>query len=61
VAARVIRFSSSVPGGRPLLAIDPEKQALERQAQELQAKLEVLEQTEQIGQRLAQPDKKSLR
>jgi DNA-binding XRE family transcriptional regulator len=44
--------------GRPLRPIDPEKQALERQTQELQAKLEVLEQTEQIRQRLEQPDKK---
>ena len=40
------------------LLIDPEKEALERQTQELQAKLEVLEQTEQIRQRLEQPDKK---
>jgi transposase len=44
--------------GRPPLLIDPEKEALERQTQELQAKLEVLEQTEQIRQRLERPDKK---
>src|SRR5512147_3296851 len=44
--------------GRPLRPIDPEKEALQRQTQELQAKLEVLEQTEQIRQRLGQPDKK---
>lgn len=44
--------------GRPPRPLDPEKEALQRQAQELQAKLEVLEQTEQIRQRLEQPDKK---
>jgi transposase len=44
--------------GRPRLPIDPEKEALRGQTQELQAKLQVLEQTERIRQRLAQPDKK---
>jgi len=44
--------------GRPPLPIDPEKEALKRQAQELQAKLEVLEQTERIRQRLEESDKK---
>lgn len=44
--------------GRPPLPTDPEKEALERQTQELQAKLQVLEQTEQIRQALEQPDKK---
>jgi len=44
--------------GRPPRPVDPEKEALERQAQELRAKLQVLEQTEQIRQRLAQPNKK---
>ena len=44
--------------GRPPRPLDPEKEALQRQAQELQAKIEVLEQTEQIRQRLEQPDKK---
>jgi transposase len=44
--------------GRPQRPRDLEKEALERQTQELQAKLEVLEQTEQIRQRLGQPDKK---
>ena len=44
--------------GRPPRQVDPEKEALERQAQELQAKLEILEQTEWIRQRLEQPDKK---
>jgi len=44
--------------GRPRQAIDLEKEALRRQTQELQAKLQVLEQTEQIRQRLQEPDKK---
>lgn len=44
--------------GRPRQAIDPEKEALRRQTQELEAKLQVLEQTEQIRQRLEEPDKK---
>ena len=45
--------------GRPAQPRDPEKAALRRQTQELQAKLAVLEQTEQLRQRLAQPDKKN--
>ena len=57
LAAMVEALGNREPGRSPL-AIDPEKQALERQAQELQAKLEVLEQTEQIRRRLEQPDKK---
>ena len=44
--------------GRPRRPVDPEKEALRRQTRELQAKLQVLEQTERIRQRLAQPDKK---
>ena len=44
--------------GRPRQAIDPEKEALRSRTQELEAKLQVLEQTEQIRQRLAEPDKK---
>ena len=44
--------------GRPPRPIDTEKKALQRQSQELQAKLEVLEQTERIRQWLEQPDKK---
>ena len=44
--------------GRPPRAIDPEKEALRRQTQELQAKLQVLEQTERIRQALSEPDKK---
>ena len=44
--------------GRPPRPLDPEKEALQRQTQELQAKLEVLEQTEQIRQRLEQLHKK---
>ena len=44
--------------GRPRLPIDPEKEALRRQTQELQARLQVLEQRERIRQALEQPDKK---
>ena len=44
--------------GRPPLPIDPEKEALQRQSQELQARLQVLEQTVRIRQWLEQPDKK---
>ena len=44
--------------GRPRQAIDLEKEALRRQTQELQAKLQILEQTEQIRQALQEPDKK---
>jgi transposase len=57
LAAMVEALGNREPG-RPPLPLDPEKQALERQAQELQAKLEVLEQREQIRQRLEQLDKK---
>jgi transposase len=45
--------------GRPPQSVDPEKAALRRQTEELQAKLTVLEQTEQLRQLLAQPDKKN--
>ena len=44
--------------GRPPRPIDPEKESLQRQAQELQTKLQVLEQTERIRQALQEPDKK---
>ena len=44
--------------GRPPRPSDPEKEALQRQAQELQAKLQVLEQTARIRQALEEPDKK---
>ena len=57
LAAMVEALGNREAGRRPL-PIDQEKQALERQAQELQAKLEVLEQTEQIRQRLELLDKK---
>ena len=57
LAAMVEALGNREPG-RPPLLLDPEKQALERQAQELQAKLEVLEQREQIRQRLELLDKK---
>ena len=57
LAAMVEALGNREPG-RPPLPLDPEKQALERQAQELQAKLEGLEQREQIRQRLELLDKK---
>jgi transposase len=44
--------------GRPPLPIDAEKQALRRQTQELQERLQVLEQTTRIRQALEQPEKK---
>ena len=44
--------------GRPPRPSDAEKEALQRQAQELQAKLQVLEQTARIRQALEEPDKK---
>jgi transposase len=44
--------------GRPRLPADPKKEALQRQTQEPQAKLQVLEQTVRIRQLLEQPDKK---
>jgi len=57
LAAMVEALGNREPG-RPPLPLDPQKQALERQAQELQAKLEGLEQREQIRQRLELLDKK---
>jgi len=45
--------------GRPPRPSDPEKEALRRQTQELQARLEVLEQTGRLRQVLAQGDKKN--
>lgn len=57
LAAMVEALEKREPG-RPLRPIDPEKEALQRQTQELQAKLEVLKQTERIRQRLEQLDKK---
>ncbi len=45
--------------GRPAQPRDPEKAALRRQTQALQAKLTVLEQTEQLRRLLAEPDKKN--
>jgi transposase len=45
--------------GRPPQPSDPEKEALRRQTEELQAKLTVLEQTARLRQVLAQPDKKN--
>ncbi len=45
--------------GRLPRPVDPEKATLRRQLEALQAKLTVLEQTERLRQRLAQPDKKN--
>ncbi len=45
--------------GRPPKPSDPEKEALRRQTEELQAKLTVLEQTEQLRQLVAEPGKKN--
>ena len=45
--------------GRPPRPVDPEKEALRRETQELQAKLQVLEQTERLRQLLAEPGKKN--
>ncbi len=56
--AAMVEALGNREAGRPPLVIDAEKQALERQTRELQAKLEGLEQTEQIRQRLEQLDKK---
>ena len=44
--------------GRPRRPIDPEKEALQHQTRELQAKLQVLQQTERIRQALEKPDQK---
>jgi len=56
--AAMVEALGNRPPGRPPRPLDPEKEALQRQTEELQAKLEVLEQTEQIRQRLEPPDKK---
>jgi transposase len=45
--------------GRPPQPRDPEKAALRRQTEALQAKLTVLEQTARLRQVLAQPEKKT--
>ena len=44
--------------GRSPRPTDPEKEVLQHQTEELQAKLQVLEQTARIRQALEQPDKK---
>ena len=56
--AAMVKALGNRDHGRPPRPLDPEKAALQRQTQELQAKLEVLEQTERIRQWLEQPDKK---
>jgi transposase len=58
LAAMVAALGNRGQGRQPQPR-DPEKAALRRQTEALQAKLTVLEQTERIRQRLAQPDKKN--
>jgi hypothetical protein len=47
--------------GRPPLPSDLEKEALQRQSQELQAQLQVLEQRVRVRQLLESPDEKRMR
>ena len=56
--AAMVEALSNREHGRPPRTADPAKEALQRQTQELQAKLQVLEQTARIRQALEQPDKK---
>jgi len=56
--AAMIEALGNREAGRPLLPIDPDKEALQCQTRELEARLAVLEQTEQIRQRLEKSDKK---
>ena len=59
--AAMIEALGNREAGRPSLPIDPDKQALQCQTRELEAKLAVLEQTEEIRRRLEKSDKKSMR
>ena len=56
--AAMIKALGNREAGRPSLPIDPDKEALQCKTGELRAKLAVLEQTEQIRQRLEKLDKK---
>ena len=56
--AAMIEALGNREGGRPSLAIDPDIQAMECQTRKLEAKLAVLEQTEEIRWRLEKSDKK---
>jgi len=56
--AAMIEALGNREAGRPSLAIDPDKQALQCQTRKLEAKLAVLEQTEEIRRRLEKSDKK---
>ena len=56
--AAMVEALSNREHGRPPRPIDPEKEVLQRQTEELQAKIQVLEQTARIRQALEQPDKK---
>lgn len=56
--AAMIEALGDREAGRPSLPIDPDKEALQCQTWELEAKLIVLEQTEEIRRRLEKSDKK---
>ena len=56
--AAMIKALGNREAGRPSLPIDPDKQALQCQTRKLEAKLAVLEQTEEIRRRLEKSDKK---
>ena len=56
--AAMVKALGNREHGRPPRPTDPEKEALLRQTEELQAKLQVLEQTARIRQALEQPDQK---
>ena len=58
--AAMVEALGNREAGRPSLPIDPDKETLQRRTRELEAKLAVLEQTEQIRQRLELPDKKKV-
>jgi transposase len=56
--AAMIEALDDREAGRPSRPIDPDKQALQCQTRELEAKLAVLEQSEEIRRRLETLDKK---
>ena len=56
--AAMVEALSDQPAGRPPTPSDPQKDGLQQQAQQLQGKVQVLEQTLAIRQSLSQPAKK---
>ena len=56
--AAMIQALSPKEGGRPPGPSDPEKETLQREKAQLEAKLAALEQTLEIRRLLAEPDKK---